>query len=82
MAYGPLGTGASGEISTRPSGRVSWEDSGMAVGAVSVMGRPIKEVGRERPCGWRVGGCAQDSRRCPDPLPGYLNAGEREILGT
>ncbi|GAA3882576.1 hypothetical protein GCM10023084_39360 [Streptomyces lacrimifluminis] len=82
MAYGPLGTGASGEISTRPSGRVSWEDGGMAVGAVSVMGRPINEMGRERPCGRRVGGRAQDTRRCPDPPPGNLNAGEREMVGT
>lgn len=61
LAYGPLGTGAPGEISTRPSGRVSWEDGGMAVGAVSVMGRPINEVGGKG----RAGGALGDALSTP-----------------
>src|SRR5437867_3471456 len=59
LAYGPLGSGDPGAISTRPSARVTWAVGGMAVGAVSVMGRPINE-------GWVRKGRAGS----PVPSPG------------
>ncbi|GAA2471173.1 hypothetical protein GCM10010276_01730 [Streptomyces longisporus] len=67
MAYGPLGSGEPGAISTRPSARVTWAVGGMAVGAVSVMGRPINE-------GWVRKGRAGVS----GPLPGEVGRGELE----